>query len=84
MASASHLCFAYRIRQGRNLFENFDSDYDYGLGPSLLKQMRDDDTENILWIVTRDCAPDFKHIGRKRFEHATTLCTSANDTLIGR
>ncbi len=41
VASATHVIYSYRIRQSDgSVWENFDSDVEYGMGLNLLKRMQ--------------------------------------------
>jgi hypothetical protein len=77
VASATHRIYAYRYEDGSCIAENFDSDGDDGIGFQLLKSMRNDEAKHQLWMVTRTCLPEFVHIGKRRFQHATQVCRAA-------
>ncbi len=78
VSAASHVIYAYRVKTGQRIYENFCSDDDHGMGHELLKLLRNNNKTNVLCVVTRHCAPGFIHLGRKRFEH---LRNSANGAL---
>ena len=82
IAKSSHVMYAYRIDSGDSMIENFDSDGDWGVGFNMLKFMQDDNIVNFVLIVTRNCSSDFKHIGKKRMEHAVAVSKSALDKII--
>jgi hypothetical protein len=63
----------------QNLFENFDSDDDHGLGLEILKTMRPHDALNTVCITTRTCSPDHKHLNQKRFEYVRDTVKEAMD-----
>ena len=73
MASASHLMYAYMMGPK----QNFDSDGDHGVGLHLLRHMQDQKMNNIICIVARDCASECLHIGKRRMQHAVTVCDKA-------
>ena len=77
IASSTHVIYAYRCEAG----DNFDSDGDWGIGYGLFKQMEDDNLDSKLFVVTRKCLPNFKHIGPKRILHSIAACSEANDKL---
>ena len=81
VVGASHLMYAYRIKAGRNITENFHSDEDHGVGLELLRHMQDNELTNWVYIATRDCSATFKHIGTKRFDHVISLCRNASDNI---
>jgi uncharacterized protein YoxC len=77
IASATHLMFAYVMGQK----QNFDSDGDYGVGLHLLRHMRDQKMNNMMCIVARDCEPNYSHIGKRRMQHAVSVCEKATTLL---
>ena len=81
VVGASHLMYAYRIKAGRNVTENFHSDEDHGVGLELLRHMQDNELINWVYIATRDCSATFKHIGTKRFDHVISLCRNASENI---
>ena len=78
-AQCSHFMYAYRISTDQVTIENYHSDCDHGVGLELLKTMKDKDITNTVFIATRACQANFKHIGSKRFEHASATCMQAHD-----
>ena len=81
VSEATHRMYAYRIDNSHTIMENFDADGDDGIGLELLKSMRLMDVTNMVWIVTRNCSKNSKHIGRKRFAHANAVAKSAYELL---
>ena len=82
VATASHRMYAYRFRSSKGkILENFESDGDEGVGMELLKAMSEANVSNRVWIATRTCNRDYKHIGKKRFEHVIASCSNANAKL---
>ncbi len=82
VASAAHRMYAYRYEDDKGtIYQNFDSDGDDGVGSEILKAMISEDVRNMIWIATRKCRPDYKHIGAKRFSHATDSCKEASNQL---
>ena len=79
IASATHVIYAFRCETG----DNFDSDGDWGIGYGLFKHMEDSNLDSKLFVVTRKCLPNFKHIGPKRIEHSVNACDEANEKLDG-
>ena len=71
VAAANHCIYAYRLDDGKS---NFNSDGDYGIGLYLLDHLTKNDITNVVLIVARDCSPGFTHIGRRRMEHAISVC----------
>ena len=47
-SAASHLIYAYRVKVGQRMHENFQSDDDHGMGLDLLRMLRTRDDQNIL------------------------------------
>jgi hypothetical protein len=78
VAAATHVVLAYRLKGHGKIEENFDSDRDWNCGLELLKSMKSSNLTNTLWIATRTCSSDFKHIGNRRFELMTSLCAEAH------
>lgn len=82
LANATHIAYAYAFSdhsQGRT--ENFQSDGDYGLGLELLRIIQKKNYDNCILMVTRHCSPEYRHIGKRRFEIATSVCNAAYDAL---
>ena len=77
ISSATHVIYAYRCDAG----EDYDSDGDWGIGFGLLKHMVDQNIENKIFVVTRQCGPNFVHIGYKRIANAIQVCDEAYDKL---
>ena len=77
ISSSTHVICAYRCDAG----EDYESDGDWGIGYGLLKHMVDRNVENRMFIVTRQCGPNFEHIGYKRIANAIQVCDEANDKL---
>ena len=83
IASRSHVMYSYRIDDGNDsLIENFESDGDWGVGFNMLKFMKDNNIQNYVLVVTRDCSADFKHIGSDRMKHAIEVCKSVMDKFV--
>ncbi len=78
IAAANHLMFAYMMGSK----QNFDSDGDHGVGLHLLRHMQTQKMDNIICIVARDCKSDYSHIGKRRFQHAVTVCEKATNIII--
>ena len=78
VAGTSDLMFAYRI-SGPNgaVRENFDSEFDYGVGLQLLRSMREDDLMNVVCFATRTCSKGYRHIGDRRFKIINSICGEA-------
>ncbi len=72
VSSASHVISAYRVSDGDKLLANFDSDGDHGLGLELLKTLRARNETNVVCLTIRTCSPNFRHLGRKRFNMLMT------------
>lgn len=51
MTHAKSVCYAYRIRTPNGLIDNFNSRGDTGVGPQILKELREKDLENIVCLV---------------------------------
>ncbi len=82
VATSTHRMYAYRYKDGDGtVYQNFDSDGDDGVGSELLKAMVNDNVLNTIWIATRSCKADYKHIGAKRFTHAISTCKEASGKL---
>ena len=81
VSTSSHLIYAYRVKDGQRVHENFQSDDDHGMGLDLLRMLRNRGDEDVLCVVTRHCSPGFQHLGRKRFEHLQTAGKDAIDKL---
>ena len=77
IALSTHVMYAYRIDNGDSVIENFESDGDYGVGYNMLQFLKEENIINSVVVVTRDCGPDFQHIGGKRMKHAVAVCKSA-------
>ena len=80
-STASHLIYAYRVKNGQSVSENFHSDDDHGMGLDLWRMLRDSDKRNVLCLVSREYAPGFQHLGRKRFEIQRPVGKEALDKL---
>lgn len=80
VSAASHVIYAFRFHQDddtdKPLMENFDSDGDHGVGLKLLRAMQEKNVVGKLFVVTRSCATDYAHIGKRRFQHAIEACFS--------
>ena len=76
VASKTHFIYAYVLDDSCN----FDSDGDYGIGSGLLKHMQKEKLVNQMFIVTRDCGPQFNHIGYKRIENSIKTCMEAYES----
>ena len=81
VANATHLILAYSFDNDDGVEENFISDRDHGVGMELLKYMRTNDHTNCVLLATRSCSPDFKHLGRKRFDYINETCLEALERL---
>lgn len=80
-AEASHFIYAYRLKgPGSSIKENFSSDNNHGMGLALLKHLQTKDLQDVMCVVTRDCQPGFRHLGKKRFE---LMCQTADEALSG-
>ncbi len=62
--------------------QNFDSDGDHGVGLHLLRHMQSQKMDNMICVVARDCTSDYSHIGKRRFQHAVTVCEKATNIII--
>ena len=69
------------MKNGQSVSENFHSDDDHGMGLDLWRMLRDSDKRNVLCLVSRECAPGFQHLGRKRFEIQRPVGKEALDKL---
>ena len=81
VASTSDIMYAYRIAKKRSCVENFDSEFDHGVGLELLRWMRSKSLTDYVCFAIRTCSPGYKHIGKKRFEIINSLCAEAVDAL---
>lgn len=77
MLGVSDLMYTYRVGEKDSFRENFESDWDAGIGLSLLQWMQKHNLKNIVCFTTRTCAPGYKHIGNRRFEHSVNVCIPA-------
>ena len=68
-------------KNGQSVSENFHSDDDHGMGLDLWRMLRDSDKRNVLCLVSREYAPGFQHLGRKRFEIQRPVGKEALDKL---
>ena len=68
-SKSTHPIYAFRIKTGKGILENFDSDGDHGVGFELLKSMMENKLTNTVCLATRICNPGFQHIGKRRFIH---------------
>ncbi len=79
---SSHIVYAYRTTNSRGgIVENFDSDRNWNCGLELLNMMRANNITDTLCLATRTCAPDYVHIGKRRFELMNSLCLQASKNL---
>jgi hypothetical protein len=69
------------VKNGQSVSENFHSDDDHGMGLDLWRMLRDSDKRNVLCLVSREYAPGFQHLGRKRFEIQRPVGKEALDKL---
>lgn len=81
VAASSDVMYAFRIRGTRGIVQNFDSEFDYGVGLNLLRWMQREDLVNVVCVATRTCSPGYKHIGDKRFQIVSQLCGEAMKAL---
>ena len=77
IAASNHLIFAYKM--GPN--QNFNSDGDYGVGLHLLRYMQSKKMDNIICIVAHDRNTDSPFIGKRRMQHAVTVCEKATQII---
>jgi len=68
-------------KNGQSVSEHFHSDDDHGMGLDLWRMLRDSDKRNVLCLVSREYAPGFQHLGRKRFEIQRPVGKEALDKL---
>lgn len=83
-ARADHLIYAYILTNSDGLIShcNYDSDGDWGVGLELLRFMKDTKLHNVVCLATRTMdSQNWKHIGKRRFEHVNTVCSQAHDKL---
>ena len=79
VAQATHVMYAYRVgRSGDSVLENFHSDRDYGAGLEMLSDMQRQNITDTLFVATRTCQTDYRHIGKRRFDHVRKLCREAH------
>ena len=76
-AGVSDIIYAFRIGNDKKMSENFDSDWDPGIGLALLRWMKEGNLKNTVCFATRTCYPGYKHIGDRRFQHSITVCDQA-------
>jgi len=69
------------MKNGQSVSEKFHSDDDHGMGLDLLRMLRDSDKRKVLCLVSRECAPGFQRLGRKRFEIQRRVGKEALDKL---
>ena len=82
VAASSDVMYAYRIKGGgHQVTENFDSEFDYGVGLKLLEWMRQKKLENTVCFATRTCSPGYRHIGARRYEIVSQICGEAVSAL---
>ena len=79
LTSATHNSYAYRIRTGENIIEGCKDDQEHGAGTCLLNQLRENDQENVITIVSRWCGS--KLMGPNRFQVYKDCANSALDIL---
>ena len=68
VSTATHLIYAYRVRNGQSVNENLHSDDDHGMGLDLLRIFRDIDKPNVLCVISREHSSGVQYLGRRRFE----------------
>ena len=79
----SDVMCTYRFgTESGGVVENFDSDWDFGIGLSLLKWMRERNLKNIVCFVTRTCHAGYKHIGDRRFRNSIAVCEKAVQQIV--
>ena len=81
VASASHVIYAYRVQDGDDVMENFESDSDHGLGLELLRTLRQQKVMDTVCVTVRMCSPDYRHLGDKRFQYVRDTAKEAIDKL---
>ena len=77
VTASSDVMFAYRIQGRHGMLENFESEFDYGVGLNLLRWMKQENLVNVVCFATRTCSPGYKHIGDKRFQIVSQMCGEA-------
>lgn len=77
VTASSDLMFAYRINGRQGVMENFDSEFDYGVGLNLLRWMKQENLADTVCFATRTCSAGYRHIGDKRFQIVNQLCGEA-------
>ena len=77
ISKCTHVMYAFKIGD----LQNFDSDGDWGIGSGLLRHLQQVDSDNVMIIATRNCSPNFEHIGKKRIEHSISVCEAALTSL---
>ena len=77
VSASSDLMFAYRINGRQGIQENFDSEFDYGVGLNLLRWMKRENLVDVVCFATRTCSTGYRHIGDKRYQIVNQLCGEA-------